>query len=116
MKKKKAAYIAEREAAGIIPTVRLVVNESGIYKWHDMVKGDIEFEGGNIGGDWVIQKKDGYPTYNFAVVIDDHDMQISHVIPVEMTILLIHQNSLWFMKHFGWEAPEFGHMNFDYQL
>ena len=45
-----------------------------------MVKGDIEFEGGNIGGDWVIQKKDGYPTYNFAVVIDDHDMQISHVI------------------------------------
>ena len=76
----KAAYIAEREAAGIIPTVRLAVNESGIYKWHDMVKGDIEFEGGNIGGDWVIQKKDGYPTYNFAVVIDDHDMQISHVI------------------------------------
>ena len=57
----KAAYIAEREAAGIIPTVRLAVNESGIYKWHDMVKGDIEFEGGNIGGDWVIQKKDGYP-------------------------------------------------------
>ena len=68
----KAAYVAEREAAGIIPTVRLVVNESGIYKWHDMVKGDIEFEGGNIGGDWVIQKKDGYPTYNFAVVIDDN--------------------------------------------
>ncbi|MCY7010542.1 glutamate--tRNA ligase family protein, partial [Streptococcus vestibularis] len=76
----KAAYIAEREAAGIIPTVRLAVNESGIYKWHDIVKGDIEFEGGNIGGDWVIQKKDGYPTYNFAVVVDDHDMQISHVI------------------------------------
>ena len=53
----KAAYIAEREAAGIIPTVRLAVNESGIYKWYDMVKGDIEFEGGNIGGDWVIQRK-----------------------------------------------------------
>ena len=33
----KAAYIAEREAAGVIPTVRLAVNESGIYKWHDMV-------------------------------------------------------------------------------
>ena len=42
----------------MIPTVRLAVNESGIYKWHDMVKGDIEFEGGNIGGDWVIQKKE----------------------------------------------------------
>ena len=34
----KAAYIAEREAAGIIPTVRLAVNESGIYKWHDIVQ------------------------------------------------------------------------------
>lgn len=53
----KAAYIAEREAKGIVPTVRLAVNESGIYKWHDIVKGDIEFEGSNIGGDWVIQKK-----------------------------------------------------------
>ena len=40
----KAAYIAEREAAGIVPTVRLAVNESGIYKWHDIVKGDIEFD------------------------------------------------------------------------
>ena len=91
------AYIAEREAAGIIPTVRLAVNESGIYKWHDMVKGDIEFEGGNIGGDWVIQKKDGYPTYNFAVVIDDHDMQISHVIRGDDHIA-IHQNNSWSMK------------------
>ena len=94
----KAAYIAEREAAGIIPTVRLAVNESGIYKWHDMVKGDIEFEGGNIGGDWVIQKKDGYPTYNFAVVIDDHDMQISHVIRGDDHIANT-PNSSWFMKH-----------------
>ena len=42
------SYIAEREEAGIVPTVRLAVNESGIYKWHDIVKGDIEFEGGNM--------------------------------------------------------------------
>ena len=105
----KAAYIAEREAAGIIPTVRLAVNESGIYKWHDMVKGDIEFEGGNIGGDWVIQKKDGYPTYNFAVVIDDHDMQISHVIRGDDHIANT-PKQLMVYEAFGWEAPEFGHM------
>ena len=105
----KAAYIAEREAAGIIPTVRLTVNESGIYKWHDMVKGDIEFEGGNIGGDWVIQKKDGYPTYNFAVVIDDHDMQISHVIRGDDHIANT-PKQLMVYEALGWEAPEFGHM------
>ena len=105
----KAAYIAEREAAGIIPTVRLAVNESGIYKWHDMVKGDIEFEGGNIGGDWVIQKKDGYPTYNFAVVIDDHDMQISHVIRGDDHIANT-PKQLMVYEALGWKAPEFGHM------
>ena len=105
----KAAYIAEREAAGIIPTVRLAVNESGIYKWHDMVKGDIEFEGGNIGGDWVIQKRDGYPTYNFAVVVDDHDMQISHVIRGDDHIANT-PKQLMVYEALGWEAPEFGHM------
>ena len=105
----KAAYIAEREAAGVIPTVRLAVNESGIYKWHDMVKGNIEFEGGNIGGDWVIQKKDGYPTYNFAVVIDDHDMQISHVIRGDDHIANT-PKQLMVYEALGWEAPEFGHM------
>ncbi len=93
--KEKAAYIAEREAARIILTVRFWLYESGIYKWHDMVKCDIEFEGGNIGGDWVIQKKDGYPTYNFAALLSMTTICISLMLCVEMHILLIHQNSLW---------------------
>ncbi|MDU0403627.1 Glutamate--tRNA ligase [Lactococcus lactis] len=57
----KAAYIAERKAQNIEPVVRISVDEKAIYKWNDIVKGDIEFEGKNIGGDWVIQKRDGYP-------------------------------------------------------
>ena len=105
----KAAYIADREAAGIVPTVRLVVNESGIYKWNDLVKGEIEFEGGNIGGDWVIQKKDGYPTYNFAVVVDDHLMKISHVIRGDDHIANT-PKQLMVYEALGWEAPQFGHM------
>lgn len=105
----KTAYIAEREAAGIVPTVRLAVNESGIYKWHDMVKGDIEFEGSNIGGDWVIQKKDGYPTYNFAVVVDDHLMEISHVIRGDDHIANT-PKQLMVYEALGWQPPEFGHM------
>ncbi|EHJ53249.1 glutamate--tRNA ligase [Streptococcus macacae] len=105
----KTAYIAEREASGIIPTVRLKVNEAGVYKWHDMVKGDIEFEGSNIGGDWVIQKKDGYPTYNFAVVVDDHDMAISHVIRGDDHIANT-PKQLMVYEALGWKAPQFGHM------
>lgn len=105
----KAVYIAEREAAGIVPTVRIAVKEDAIYQWTDMVKGDISFEGGNIGGDWVIQKKDGYPTYNFAVVVDDHDMQISHVIRGDDHIANT-PKQLMIYEALGWQAPEFGHM------
>ena len=104
-----AAYIAEREANGIEPTVRIKVPEGSIYKWHDIVKGDIEFEGKNIGGDWVIQKRDGYPTYNFAVVVDDHDMQISHVIRGDDHIANT-PKQLMIYEALGWDAPEFGHM------
>jgi nondiscriminating glutamyl-tRNA synthetase len=105
----KEAYIADRKAQGITPVVRISVNETAIYKWTDMVKGDIEFEGGNIGGDWVIQKRDGYPTYNFAVVVDDHDMQISHVIRGDDHIANT-PKQLMVYEALGWEAPVFGHM------
>ena len=104
-----ADYVAQREAEGIVPTVRIRVPEGSIYKWHDIVKGDIEFEGKNIGGDWVIQKRDGYPTYNFAVVVDDHDMQISHVIRGDDHIANT-PKQLMIYEALGWDAPEFGHM------
>ncbi len=48
--------------------VWLSMNLVSTSDFRTFVKGDIEFEGGNIGGDWVIQKKDGYPTYNFAAL------------------------------------------------
>lgn len=104
-----ADYVAQREAEGIVPTVRIRVPEGSIYKWHDIVKGDIEFEGKNIGGDWVIQKRDGYPTYNFAVVVDDHDMQISHVIRGDDHIANT-PKQLMIYEALGWDVPEFGHM------
>ncbi len=46
---------------------------------HDLIRGDMKFNG-NLLDDWVIIRSDGYPTYNFAVVIDDLEMQITHVI------------------------------------
>ena len=105
----KTAYVAERKAAGIVPTVRIKVSTTSIYKWNDIVKGEISFEGGNIGGDWVIQKKDGYPTYNFAVVVDDHLMEISHVIRGDDHIANT-PKQLMIYEALGWEAPQFGHM------
>ena len=49
------------------------------YRWHDEVMGDL-FAGPEAIDDFIIIKSDGYPTYNFAHIIDDHEMNISHVI------------------------------------
>ncbi|MDR2977059.1 MAG: glutamate--tRNA ligase [Streptococcaceae bacterium] len=105
----RKVYVAERQAQGIVPTVRIKVHETRVYAWEDIVKGHTSFEGGNIGGDWVIQKADGYPTYNFAVVIDDHLMEISHVLRGDDHIANT-PKQLMIYEALGWEPPIFGHM------
>jgi nondiscriminating glutamyl-tRNA synthetase len=100
---------AAAKAAGLNPVVRLKVKEDSVYKWQDIVKGDIEFIGSNIGSDWVIQKRNGYPTYNFAVAIDDHLMEITHVLRGDDHIANT-PKQLMVYEAFGWNAPKFGHM------
>ena len=73
-----------------------------------MVKGDVSFESDGIG-DYVIVKKDGIPTYNFAVAIDDHLMEMSHVLRGEDHISNT-PKQLMIYEAFGWEPPIFGHM------
>ncbi|CAN5624348.1 glutamate--tRNA ligase [soil metagenome] len=58
--------------------IRFPVPDARI-EFHDAVRGDISFHGGDVG-DFVILRADGRPTYNFAVVVDDIDMEITHVI------------------------------------
>ncbi len=65
-------------AEGREPVVRLRVPEKD-YVFQDIVKGEITFPAGDLG-DWVIVRADGVPTYNFAVVIDDALMKITHVV------------------------------------
>lgn len=99
----------EFEAQGLKPVIRFRVPEEEIFEWSDIVKGEMKIAAKEVGGDWVIQKADGMPTYNFAVVVDDHLMEISHVLrgddhvsntPKQMMIY----NAL------GWDIPVFGHM------
>lgn len=75
-----------------------------------MVKGHVSFESEEIGGDFVIVKKDGTPTYNFAVVIDDHLMDITHVLRGDDHISNT-PKQLVIYEAFGWEPPIFGHMS-----
>ena len=79
------------------------------YSFEDLVKGTITFESDSVGGDFVILKRDGMPTYNFAVVVDDHLMEISHVLRGDDHIANT-PKQLMIYEAFGWTPPTFGHM------
>ncbi|MGM0218931.1 glutamate--tRNA ligase [Enterococcus sp. AZ126] len=100
---------AEKEAQGLEPVIRFRVPRNTSFAFEDIVKGEIVFETDNIGGDFVIQKRDGMPTYNFAVAVDDHMMKITHVLRGDDHIANT-PKQLMVYEAFGWKAPEFGHM------
>src|SRR5699024_7407362 len=101
----------EREAfrkEGREPSIRIRVPKNKTYTFNDIVRKEISFESSDIG-DWVIVKKDGIPTYNFAVAIDDHLMEITDILRGEEHISNTPRQMMVY-EAFGWEAPRFGHM------
>ncbi len=82
-------------------------NPGNDVSWEDLVRGKVTFPGGEIT-DFVILKSDGYPTYNFAVVVDDIYMQISHVIRGEEHISNT-PRQLALYKAFEVSPPQFAH-------
>ncbi|MGZ4133655.1 MAG: glutamate--tRNA ligase, partial [Tumebacillaceae bacterium] len=99
---------AAHEAAGRKKTIRFRVREDQVYKFNDMIRGEIEFESNGIG-DFVIVKSDGIPTYNFAVTIDDALMKITHVGRGEEHLSNT-PRQLMIYEAFGWEPPVFAHL------
>lgn len=99
---------AALEAEGRQPSIRFKVPAGKVYAFNDMVKDEVSFESDGIG-DYVIVKKDGIPTYNFAVAIDDHLMKISHVLRGDDHISNT-PKQLMIFEALGWEPPIFGHM------
>lgn len=97
----------QRIAAGESYVVRMRVPE-GKTKWLDLIRGEVEIEHAQID-DQVILKSDGFPTYHLAVVVDDHLMEISHVLRGEEWISSTPKHLLLYQM-FGWEPPLFGHM------
>lgn len=98
----------EKTAAGVPYTIRLKVPENKTYTFNDLVRGQVSFESKDIG-DWVIVKANGIPTYNYAVVIDDHLMEISHVFRGEEHLTNTPKQQMLY-EMFGWALPAFGHM------
>ncbi|WP_456265928.1 MULTISPECIES: glutamate--tRNA ligase [unclassified Bacillus (in: firmicutes)] len=109
----KCSHLSKEEedkliAEGREPSIRFRVPKGEIIKFDDMVKGEISFETDGIG-DFVIVKKDGTPTYNFAVAVDDHLMEMTHVLRGEDHISNTPKQIMIFHA-FGWDVPLFGHM------
>lgn len=96
------------EAEGRQPSIRFRVPKDEVFTFNDIVKGEVSFESNGIG-DWVIVKKDGVPTYNFAVAIDDYFMEISHVIRGDDHISNT-PKQLMIYEALGFEPPQFAHM------
>ncbi len=72
----------QKEAEGIKPVIRFKVPREGQTRFSDMIRGEVVFENFYID-DFVMLKSDGYPTYHLANVVDDHAMEISHVLRAE---------------------------------
>lgn len=100
--------VERRIAAGEPYVIRQNIPETGSTTYHDMVFGDITVENKELE-DNVLIKSDGMPTYNFANVIDDHLMHISHVIRgVEYLSSTPKYNLLY--KALGWDLPQYMHL------
>ncbi|WP_107943498.1 glutamate--tRNA ligase [Metasolibacillus fluoroglycofenilyticus] len=103
-----ADEVAKKEAAGEAYTIRMRVPADTTYKFTDLVRGEVIFESKDIG-DWVLVKANGIPTYNYAVVLDDHFMEISHVFRGEEHLSNTPKQMMIF-DAFDWEYPQYGHM------
>ncbi|KAF0152855.1 MAG: glutamyl/glutaminyl-tRNA synthetase [Ignavibacteria bacterium] len=100
--------IEDKLANGIPHVVRLnvILNQKIIFD--DIIRKRVEFESNNVD-DQVLIKSDGYPTYHMANVVDDHMMQISHVIRGEEWLSSTPKHVLLY-DFFGWEKPIFAHL------
>ena len=88
--------------------IRFKVPQGKTYAFDDVIRGKLSFESKEVE-DWIIMKDNGIPTYNFAVVIDDHFMEITHVFRGEEHITNTPKQIMVY-EAFGWEIPTFGHM------
>jgi len=97
-----------KEREGRKKSIRFKTPHDGHTRFTDLVRGSLDFENALLE-DFVIQKTSGVPTYNFACVIDDHQMSISHVIRGDDHLSNTPRQVLVY-EALGWKPPEFAHL------
>lgn len=99
---------AEYEAQGIVPVVRLKVPLEGTTTFEDVLRGTTTVENRTLD-DLVLLKSDGFPTYHLANVIDDHLMEITHIMRGDEWLPSVPKHVLIY-RAFGWEPPIYAHL------
>ena len=102
-----AGEVKERIHSGEKHVIRLNVPDDGQTSFDDVIRGKVSFENLLID-DQVILKSDGFPTYHLAVVVDDHLIEITHIIRAEEWISSTPKHILIY-NYLGWELPVFAH-------
>ncbi len=100
--------VREKLSAGAPHVIRLAVPREGETRVRDLIRGEVVFQNAGVD-DQVLLKSDGFPTYHLANVVDDHLMEITHVIRAEEWISSTPKHVLLY-RAFGWEPPVFVHM------
>ncbi|MCX6007855.1 MAG: glutamate--tRNA ligase [Chloroflexi bacterium] len=100
--------IKAAKASGIVPVVRFKSPLNGQTTVTDLIRGEVVFDNSTLD-DFVLMKSDGFPTYHLANIIDDHFMNISHVMRAEEWLSSTPRHLLLY-RAFGWQPPQFAHL------
>ena len=89
--------------------IRFHVPDDGDVTIDDMIRGEVTWKKESLG-DFIVVRSDGLPTYNFSVVVDDHEMDITHVIRAEEHLTNTHRQVLVY-RGMSWKVPQFAHVS-----
>lgn len=89
--------------------IRMKMPLEGVTVIHDLIRGDVEYQN-NLIDDQILLKADGFPTYHFAVVIDDHIMEMTHILRADEWLPSTPKH-ITLYKMFGWKIPEYAHLS-----
>lgn len=103
-----SAEVEERIGSGQPYVVRLLVPENRTFRFEDIVRGEVAFDSAQVD-DQILLKSDGFPTYHLANVVDDHLMEISHVIRGEEWLSSVPKHLLLY-EYLGWQPPVMAHL------
>lgn len=102
-------WIDRRDDESTPHAIRFHVPDDGDVTIDDQIRGEVTWRRESLG-DFIIVRSDGLPTYNFCVVVDDHDMEITNVIRAEEHLTNTHRQVLIY-RAMGWNVPQFAHVS-----